>query len=139
MCSPEPSKSTGPSQAPFPASSLKRSVRIGCLIPRLKARPTGSKDPSSLWIRRRSARVRSHSEIARPPVGGIQLTGLLQISGSPGTRRSRAVQARRVTAASGRHGLDLLGPGVDDEVAVADGRVPDGQLEDAVEHHAAAA
>src|SRR5450759_841320 len=72
-------------------------------------------------------------------LGGIQLTGLLQISGSPGTRRSRAVQARRVTAASGRHWLDLLGPGVDDEVAVADGRVPDGQLEDAVEHHAAAA
>ena len=71
--------------------------------------------------------------------GGIQLTGLLQISGSPGTRRSRAVQARRVTAASGRLWLDLLGPGVDDEVAVADGRVPDGQLEDAVEHHAAAA
>src|SRR5664279_732512 len=70
--------------------------------------------------------------------GGIQLTGLVQVRGAPGTRRSRAVQARLVATASRWDRLGPVGLRVDDEVAVADRLVPDGELEDAVEHHAAA-
>jgi hypothetical protein len=55
----------------------------------------------------------------------------LQAGGSPGARRSRAVQARRGAAASERDGLDPLGLRVDDEVAVADRLVPDSKIEDA--------
>src|SRR5664280_1971978 len=85
----------------------------------------------------RCARVRGVSRVYRL-IGGIQLTGLVQVRGAPGTRRSRAVQARWVATASRRDRLGPLGLRVDDEVAVADRLVPDGELEDAVEHHAAA-
>src|SRR5664280_2853207 len=85
----------------------------------------------------RCARVRGVSRVYRL-IGGIQLTGLVQVRGAPGTRRSRAVQARWVATASRWDRLGPLGLRVDDEVAVADRLVLDGELEDAVEHHAAA-
>ena len=53
--------------------------------------------------------------------------------------RTRTIQARRVTAASWRLGRHDLGLRVGDELAVAHRRVCDGEFEDAVEEHAAAA
>ena len=80
-----------------------------------------------------------YADIGITHLGGIQLTGLWQVSGSPGSRRSRAVQTGWVPAAPGGRGPDLLGLGVGHEVAVAHRGVADGELKDAVEDHAAAA
>ena len=62
----------------------------------------------------------------------------MQSGGAPGARRSWAVEAGRASATFGRNGRDLLGFGVDDEVVVAHRLVADGELEEAVEDHAAA-
>ena len=72
-------------------------------------------------------------------LGDIQLTGLDLVSLSPGSWRSWAVQGWWMPAASGWDGSDPLGLGIGHEVAVAHRAVADGELEDAVEDHAAAA
>jgi hypothetical protein len=56
----------------------------------------------------------------------------------PGAWCAGAVQARRVAVGLGRNGLGGFGLGVDDQVAVADRAVSDGEFEDAVKEHASA-
>src|SRR6266508_1465278 len=87
-----------------------------------------------------AARVSSAPETppGKTEVGGIQLTGLSQVSGAPGACCSGAVQARWVAAGRGRNGPGGLGLRVDDQVAGEHRTVPDGEFEEAVEDHASA-
>ena len=81
---------------------------------------------------------RWEDEFRRSGDWGIQLAGLLQVGGSPGSCSAGAVEARWVPAVSGWDGSDSLRLGIEDEVAVAHRPVVDSELEDPVEDHAAA-
>src|SRR5215470_16312803 len=70
---------------------------------------------------------------------GIHLTGLAQVSGSPGPGGPRALDARRMPPLAGRLGWLCLGLWVSDQVPVAHRIVADGELEHAVEDQAPAA
>src|SRR3974390_2972582 len=70
---------------------------------------------------------------------GIHLTGLSQVSGSPGPGRPRALDPRRMPPLAGRLGWLCLGLWVSDQVPVAHRIVADGELEHAVEDQAPAA
>src|SRR5215472_3428146 len=63
----------------------------------------------------------------------IHLTGLSEVSDSPGPGRSRALDARRVAPLAWRRGRLCLGLRVGDQVAVAHRLVADSELEQAVE------
>lgn len=69
----------------------------------------------------------------------IHLSGLMQVSGSPRAVSTGLVQRRRMATAAGRARWHGLGLRVGDQVAVAHRLVGHGQLQDAVEDHAAAA
>lgn len=71
--------------------------------------------------------------------GGIHLTGLSHVSGSPGPRGPSPIHARRMTPRHGRPGRRALRLWVHDQVAVAHRVVSDGEFEYAVEDHPAAA
>src|SRR6266566_9966403 len=72
-------------------------------------------------------------------VRGIHLTGLCQVSGSPGPGRPWALDAGWVTSPGRRGGWLRLGLGVSDQVPVPHRIVADGELEHAVEDQAPAA
>ena len=62
-------------------------------------------------------------------VGGIHLTGLAQVSGSPWPSRSRAVHAWRIPPFPGGLECRLLRLRVDNQVAIMHRVVGDGELE----------
>src|SRR5215468_3284455 len=64
---------------------------------------------------------------------GIHLTGLFQVSGSPGPGRPWAFDARRIAPLARRRGWLRLGLRVRDQVPVAHRVVADGEFEHAVE------
>src|SRR5580700_7128334 len=72
-------------------------------------------------------------------VRGIQLTGLCQVSGSPGPGRPWPLDARRVAWLGRRNGRLRLVLGLGDQVPVPHRIVPGGELEHAVEDQAPAA
>jgi hypothetical protein len=71
--------------------------------------------------------------LAISPYRGILLTGLCQVSGSPGPGRPWPLDARRLASLSRRGGWLRLGLGVGDQVPVPHRIVPDGELKHAVE------
>src|SRR5262245_25289370 len=64
---------------------------------------------------------------------GIHLTGLFQVSGSPGPGRPWAFDARRIAPLARRRGWLRLGLRVGGQVPVAHRVVADGEFEHAVE------
>src|SRR6266576_3488450 len=71
-------------------------------------------------------------------VGGLHLTGVVQVGGPPRTLRWRALQARWMSAGRWRGRQDLSWPLTGDDVAVAHGVVAGGELEHPVEDEPAA-
>src|SRR5215472_10769463 len=70
---------------------------------------------------------------------GIHLTGLAQVSGSPGPGRPWAFDARRMAPLAWWHGWLRLGLRVGGQVPVAHRFVADGEFEHAVEDQSSAA
>src|SRR5579875_396534 len=71
--------------------------------------------------------------------GGIHLTGVCQVDGSPRPGRTRALDARRMPPLAGRLGWPCLVLRVSDQVPVAHRIVVDGEFDHAVEDQAPAA
>src|SRR5258707_10677830 len=66
-------------------------------------------------------------------VGGLHLTGVVQVGGPPRALRWRALQARRMSARRWRGRRDLSWPLAGDDVVVAHRVVAGGELEHPVE------
>src|ERR1700760_1417922 len=73
------------------------------------------------------------------PLGGIHLTGLVLVSGSPGSGGRWAGHAPRSAPGPGRDGWGGLGRAGRDQVAVAHWVVGHGELKDPVERQPAGA
>src|SRR5215470_13468651 len=85
------------------------------------------------------AEYERYADIGIALVRGIHLTGLCQVSGSPGPGRSWALDAWWVTSPGGRGRWLRLALGVSDQVPVAHRIVADGEFEHAVQDQAPAA
>src|SRR5260221_11966383 len=71
-------------------------------------------------------------------LGGLHLTGVVQVGGPPRALRWRALQARRMSARRWRGRRDLSWPLAGDDVVVAHRVVAGGELEHPVENEPAA-
>src|SRR5260221_10463563 len=71
-------------------------------------------------------------------VGGLHLTGVVQVGGPPRALRWRALQARRMSARRWRGRRDLSWPLTGDDVLIAHWVMACSELEHPVEHEPAA-
>src|SRR5260370_36146393 len=83
-------------------------------------------------------RVRHNRGLDIRHLGGLHLTGVVQVGGPPRALRWRALQARRMSARRWRGRRDLSWPLAGDDVVVAHRVVAGGELEHPVENEPAA-